>query len=647
MSYRHSDTTCHLLLYQISAPLATLDSCRLRAYNVAMPRSRVVLLVVFILLVAAVASYILRDRSEPPQYVVLIFMDAVRPDHLGAYGYGRDTSPRIDDLAARGALFEDAVAQAPWTLSSVATVMSSTFPSQHGAKRREGKNVPMKTGEETFVEMLASAGYRTCALSTAKVYTPSLGLRQGFEESYVIGGEKDVLEKVAAMQLTGAAITWLRRHRDEKCFLLVHHYDTHYPYKASAACISRFDPDYNGAYRLRFGDSSLRILKKARVGRLADIGLTDRDMEHIKALYDCEIARTDASIGALVDSLQAWGRLDRAMIIITADHGEEFLEHGSIDHGQTVYDESLKVPLVIFAPSCVDAGSSIPDQVGLMDIGPTILQSAGIDAPPAFEGRSLMPLMSSRFEATEGDLRPGGLPYSCYVAESIAHRPERKALRCPPYKLIFDPFFGTAELYNIEDDPLEANDLAAARPGQALQMTDLLLTAMEAYYPGGWGIAWRASGAAVARAAIEGSVDIPRGLIETAGHNILPDVDTHVDALATSHDRKNVTFRSDLSPGWEGVELRMAGSAIAGFDVLVAGSKRLAVQVGHQVRDITFPVTLEPEEARLGRRDLGRVFAETPADLVIFWVDPGSQPSALDEKEAELRRKLKAIGYID
>ena len=117
--------------------------------------------------------------------------------------------------------------------------------------------------------------------------------------------------------------------------------------------------------------SFARILKKARIGRLSEIGLTDSDIRHIKALYDCEIVRTDASVGALVDSLEAWGRLERAMIIITADHGEEFLEHGSLDHGQTLYDESLKVPLVIFAPACVDAGGRFPEQVGLIDIGPT------------------------------------------------------------------------------------------------------------------------------------------------------------------------------------------------------------------------------------------------------------------------------------
>jgi choline-sulfatase len=609
-----------------------------------MQKSRIVWLVIVIIVVAMAAVYFLSRGSAPPQYIILVFMDAVRPDHLGCYGYERNTSPHIDALAREGALFEGAVSQAPWTLSSLATVVSSTFPSQHGARRKEGVNVALKGGEGTFVEILAAGGYRTCAMSTAKLYTAALGLVQGFDESYVIGRYNDILEKVAAMELSGAAITWLRRHKDEKCFLVIHHYDTHYPYKASASCINRFDPDYNGEYRLKFGDSSLRILKKARVGRLSEIGLTERDIRHIKALYDCEIVRTDASLGRLIDSLATWDCLDKSMIIITADHGEEFLEHGSVDHGQTVYDESIRVPLVVFAPSCVGAGSRIPDQVGLIDLGPTVLQAAGMAIPAEFEGRSLMPLMSSRFEASGGDLRPCGIPYSYYVAEALAHRPERKALRCPPHKLIIDPFLGTAELYHLGEDPHETVNLAATRPDLVEQMTDILLTAMESYYPGGWGVVWRGGRT---RGTIKGSVETEGELIEAVAHNLHPDVDPDIDMLVMSGGRRSISFGSALDTGWEGIELRMAKPAKAGFDIRISGVKDMSVQVGNRLLGTSFPLTLEPAEARVGRRDLGRIFSDTSADLVIFWIDPGSEPGALDKKQEELRKKLKAIGYID
>ena len=324
-------------------------------------------------------------KQNEPQYVIVILMDAVRPDHVGCYGYTRDTTPRIDRLAEDGVVFEDAVAQAPWTLPSLATILSSTFPCQHGAERVEGTNVAMKDREVTFVELLAEAGYRTCAMSSAVLFIPKLGLSQGFEESYVVGREEDVLERVAAMDLTDAAVSWLRQNRGDRCFLFIHHYDTHYPYMADEECLNRFNPDYEGPYRLRFGDKSLRILKMARAGRLSEaVDLTQADVEQIKTLYDCELVRTDRAIGNLVDSLSAWGCLEKSLILISADHGEEFLERGSLDHGQTVYDESLRVPLVVFGRRVIDQARRIADQVGLIDFGPTILEAAGLEIPAEF-----------------------------------------------------------------------------------------------------------------------------------------------------------------------------------------------------------------------------------------------------------------------
>jgi len=457
-------------------------------------------------------------KHDKPQYIIVILMDAVRPDHLGCYGYDRDTSPRIDRLAADGVVFDDALAQAPWTLPSVATILSSTFPCQHCAKRVEGANVGMKDREVTFVELLAEAGYKTCAMSTAKIFNPALGLSQGFHETTVVGKPGNVLEKVAAIQLSHTAITWLRRNRGDKCFLFIHHYDTHYPYKAGEQCLSRFNPGYEGPYRMRFGDSSLRILKMARAGRLAEaVDLTDADVEQIKTLYDCEIVRTDKAIGNLVGSLSTWGCLEKSLIMISADHGEEFLERGSLDHGQTVYDESIKVPLVVYGPLVIDETGRIDRQVGLIDFGPTILAAAGIEIPPEFEGASLLPYLSSRFELPQEQLRPSGLPFSCLVSEAVAHRPEKKALRCPPWKLIYDPVFGAQELYNLERDPGETENVIELEAGIASDLTDILLTSLQTYYPGGWCIAWRNP---EAKGSITGKIELNSAMIEVVGHNL-------------------------------------------------------------------------------------------------------------------------------
>ncbi|MFH1313388.1 MAG: sulfatase [Candidatus Eisenbacteria bacterium] len=584
-------------------------------------------------------------RHEKPQYFIVILMDAVRPDHLGCYGYKRDTSPRIDRLAADGVVFENAIAEAPWTLPSIATILSSTFPCQHGAKRVEGANVGMKDREITFVELLAQAGYKTCAMSTAKIFNPNLGLSQGFDESIVVGKTGSVLEKVAAIELSDAAITWLRQNRGHKCFLFIHHYDTHYPYKAGEQCVSKFNPGYEGPYRMRFGDSSLRILKMARAGRLAEaVDLTDADVEQIKTLYDCEIVRTDKAIGNLVDSLSAWGCLKKSMILISADHGEEFLERGSLDHGQTVYDESIRVPLVIYGPRVVDETGRIDQQVGLIDFGPTILSAAGIEIPPEFEGASLLPHLSSRFKTQQEQLRPSGLPFSCLVSEAIAHRPEKKALRCPPWKLIYDPFFGARELYNLERDPGETENIIEVEAEVASDLTDILLTSLQTYYSGGWCIAWRNP---EGKGTIRGNLELNSAMIEVVGHNLYPAFDPAVDSLTISHDRTRLSFGSMLEKRWEGVEVRMPSRQRATIDIVISGSGGFETLVGQTPRELTFPATLNPESAEVGRDQLHTLFRQDKADLVIFWIDPGSQPMARDEKQEELRRKLKAIGYID
>jgi hypothetical protein len=569
-------------------------------------------------------------------------MDAVRPDHVSCYGYERNTTPRIDELAGRGAVFDDAIAQAPWTLSSVATLLSSTFPCQHGAKRIEGRNVPLQNTATTIGEILTSEGYLTCAMSTAKIFIPALGLSQGFAEYHVIGGTKNILEKVAAPQLTDAAVSWLRKNRDEKCFLVLHHYDPHSVYIAGEECLSRFDPGYEGPFRFRFG--SLDILQKAKVGRISEaVDLTDADIHHIKALYDCEILRTDRAIGRLVDSLEAWGSLEETMIFVTADHGEEFLEHGSIEHGQTVYEETIKVPLVLFCPPLVDGPLRVKNQVGLIDVAPTILDALSIERPQHFEGKSLMPFVSSDFGPIDESPRPSGIPAGCLISEAVIHRSEKKALRWPPWKLIFDPFFGATELYHIAEDPGERDNLIETREDIVEGLTDVLLL-MEPYYTGGWGVAWRG---ARGNGRVRGRLTMDQGLLEATSHNFYPDVYPESDSLTISPNRMEVFFSSGMGQSWRGVEARMRSAARTRFDITFNGRKRLDVMIGHRLQNVEFPIALEPSSALVARQDLHDLFKNSDADCIIFWVGPGSHPTATEEKMDELRKKLKTIGYIE
>jgi hypothetical protein len=568
---------------------------------------------------AAVAVVALRPRPRNPHIVFMICLDAVRPDHLGCYGHPGNTSPRIDALAEDGARFADAVTQAPWTLPSIATVLSSTFPCQHSARRTEGTQIAYKGLAHNFVETLYSMGFQT------SLFTGGLTIET----------------KVPPEELSGAALDWLKPRLDERCLVVIHHYYTHGPYTADARSIERLDPGYNGRFKYRFGD--FEMLKQARVGRLADVvRLSDRELEHVKDLYDCQIMRADASVGMIVDSLRAWNRLDESMIIVFADHGEEFLEHGSIDHGQTVYEETIKVPLVVYCPAFISKPAVVERQVGLIDLAPTILDALGIQKPSYFEGLSLMPLVSDRFEAPREPRRPCGLPASCLITESIARRNEKKSLRRPPWKLIYDPFFGAAELYNISSDPHERSNLAASRPGKVEELTDSLLV-MQKFYPGGWCVAWREP----AQGPVRGKVNVQAALLEALAHNFFPEIDVETDSLVVSPDWHTVRFGTPGGTGWQGVEIRMAARGDVELDLTLDGRRPARTRVGYSAAETGFPLHVTPAEAAVDRKDLQTLFSDPATECVVFWIEPGSAPTAKTKAQAELRKQLKAIGYIE
>jgi arylsulfatase A-like enzyme len=568
---------------------------------------------------AAVVLVRIQGRPARPQYVFLFTMDALRRDHLSCYGYPIPTTPRTDQLAGQGFLFDDAVTQAPWTTASVATIVSSTFPCQHGLKMHPNERSPFGGLEVNFVKMLAAQGFKTASFM----------------------GGITMKEKIPATQLTGEALRWFKENRGEKCLVWIYSYETHFPYVATEDCVERLDPGYEGPYALSFSD--MEVLKKARLGRFAETGLTPRDVKHIMALYDCQAMRSDRAVGMLVDSLRTWGCLDKSMIVIFADHGEEFLEHGTIEHGQNLYDTTMRVPLVIFCPATKAKPKRIGGQVGLIDIGPTVFDLLGISRPSSFEGRSLAPLMSSRFTAPADSLRPCGLPARYLVAESIAHRSEIKALRCPPWKLILDPFFGSTELYDLARDPGETRNAIDVEPGVTARMTKTLLV-MEKYYPGGWCVAWRA--VAGKPSPLKGRVDVKQPMIEAVAHNFYPEADTATDSLIAAPDWTSVRFRTRGGTGWQGLEIRMASRADATFKLRLEGASGMMASVGSGAEQVALPADLSPERARVTREDLRKLFLNQTADCFIYWIDPGSEPIAKAQNNLELKQQLKAIGYI-
>jgi arylsulfatase A-like enzyme len=310
----------------------------------------------------AVGSPRVYAGTSPRRVLVWISIDTLRADHLGAYGHGRPTSPVFDRLAASGTLFDHAVAPASWTLPSLASQFGSRYPVFHRAvdesSRRDARG-------PTVFEVLAREGFTVLGATANEFVSHHFGLADGFDALWFTGGRADELNALVREGLGD----W----GGGDLALFVHYMDPHYHYDPPAPYDSAFLP---GA--------------RARVGtrELEEIGASD--VESVRALYDGEVAYTDAQVGALLEMLRERTLLDRAVVVFSADHGEEFLDHGGWKHGRTLYEEMLRVPLVVRVPGVPPR--RIAQVVSLVDVAPTILDAFGIAAPAAFQGRSLLPL---------------------------------------------------------------------------------------------------------------------------------------------------------------------------------------------------------------------------------------------------------------
>lgn len=332
-----------------------------------------------------------RRGSEGRPSLVLVSLDTVRADHLSLYGYGRPTTPRLEGFAREAHVFTRAYSSSSWTLPSTATLLTGLLPGQHGAvtvHTRLGPDVP------TVAERLRAAGYRTAAVTDGGFAGFGWGFDRGFQRYDVTPGAAWHAAAKDAAGIFGSAADWVRRNRHEPFFLFVHTYEAHQPYLNREGFADPF---------LRPGErgKDWRVRANPREEPPGPDGL-----RRMVALYDGEIARADRYLGELLDVLdeELGGRV---AVVVTSDHGEEFLEHGDLEHGfGKVFDPNVRVPLVVKAPGATP-GRRVEVAVSGIDVAPTLLELAGLlhdDLP----GRSLLSLASGSGEAANGD--GGGEP---------------------------------------------------------------------------------------------------------------------------------------------------------------------------------------------------------------------------------------------
>jgi arylsulfatase A-like enzyme len=326
-------------------------------------------------------------RPAPGWNVLLISIDSLRADHLGCYGYGRDTSPVIDGVAREGIRFASAVSPTSWTLPSHISLFSGRYGLSHGVvteMHRLSLEIP------TLGEVLQGAGYRTAGFVSGPYLAGHYGYARGMDTYEDLSARyehrREARSAVVAPTINEMAERWLDQHGRERFFLFLHYFDVHYDYVPPAPFDKMFDPDYRGTV------DSKDLLKNPRVNAKMD----PRDLAHVKALYDGEIRFTDMHVGKVLAKLEQMGVRDRTLVVITSDHGDEFFEHGSKGHQRTLYDEVLLVPLVVRLPDGADAGRVVREEVSLVDVMPTVLELLGVSAPSGMDGESLIALMQGR-----------------------------------------------------------------------------------------------------------------------------------------------------------------------------------------------------------------------------------------------------------
>lgn len=325
---------------------------------------------------AAFGEPMLHDQADygRSKGVLLISIDTLRRDHVGIYGYRPPTSPRLDALAKEGLLCDDAVSTSSWTLPAHVSLLTSLDAGQHGALDRDhGFNGRFPT----LPGLLRAAGFATHAVTSHLYVSSAYGVHEGFDNLLYRQDQN-------AEAVTGRALALLDEAGDRPFFLFLHFYDPHWHYGPPKDILALFERpgSYLGNVTGSYWDFSARP------------ALTPADLDHLRALYDAEIRYTDGQIGRILDHLDERGLRESTLVVVTSDHGEEFLEHGGLEHQRTLYEEQLRIPLIVRAPR-LRTGRE-PQQASLLDVAPTVLAWAGLPVPRHMLGKSLLSALPPR-----------------------------------------------------------------------------------------------------------------------------------------------------------------------------------------------------------------------------------------------------------
>jgi arylsulfatase A-like enzyme len=429
--------------------------------------------------------------AEPKQpNVLLVTIDTLRADRIGAYGFGPAHTPVLDRLAREGVRCEHAICQLPQTDPSHAALMTGLYASTSGVRTHMLDK--LRPGTPTLAGIFQAAGYQTAGIySWVSLDAQFCGLDRGFQtyQGYVLNrgavfGNPALEQAAAAYRQVKAALpvvqtvdqalgtsadyeatmdgradvtnqavfAWLDAHAAAGPFFLwVHYYDPHYPYSPPPGYDHVLGLDYRGTI-----DGSVDTIHQIENGQLHP---TPADLARLGELYQGEIAFVDAQLGALLDHLGRVGVAEDTIVVVAGDHGESFGEHGDWAHGLRVFETEIRVPLLLHYPPRLPAGVVVTAPVQLIDVLPTLLDLSGLKAKQLVQGTSLLPLLDG---TDPGDSRA--------AFTELADRSYLSVLTWGDWKLVRDTAKDRLQLYHLTGDESERSDLAATQPQTTREM---------------------------------------------------------------------------------------------------------------------------------------------------------------------------------
>ena len=551
--------------------------------------------------------------TRKPKLAILYLVDTLRADHTGVYGYKRNTTPALDAFAKEAIVFEAAVAHASWTKPSVASILTSHLPGQHRAVQLRD---PLDPSQVTIAGRFDAQGWATgAAIANSVIYGEESAFDRGFDFFAGLHGDDDTRSKlVGADVVVDAALAFLRSRRGLPTFLYVHTMDPHVPYAPPPPFDTMFEPHPNEQHPARDPRTDYK---------------EPLDLERMVAQYDGDVAFGDQEFGRFVRELRALGLYDDALVLFMADHGEEFLDHGRWLHGRSLFDELIRIPLVLKLPGGRGHGARIERQVQGVDVMPTLLEAMGVPLPADLVGRPLQRALESGEPA-----RPAlaEISHRGFVAHGVRTEQEKFIRRFSPDddELLFD----------LRRDPGEKASIAETQP-ERVRLRKAQVEAGMAQNPFRYVLQARGPGKLVLRLETHGWLEA----VETSGlgpqeRSLVGGNGRSIDLVLQPRDGAPREISFTVRPIGAPVTLSglREGRPLRPADIGVGEGAQHPEQVPYRLPD----VESETDHDRGLRLFAAPKRAGAPVSLWLA-LPPGR---SIGELDAATRERLRALGYV-